>query len=1054
MNYESLIEITSFSPNSLNAPDSWIGHLHFGAWLIKEVRPKIFVELGTHSGNSYFTFCQAIKEFQTGTKCYAVDTWQGDKHAGYYGEEVYTNVLRHQEDNYSGFSRLMRMTFDNAALTFDDETIDLLHIDGLHDYDSVHHDFETWLPKLTKNAIVLFHDTNVHERGFGVWKLWRELLEKYHKNLEFSHSNGLGVLQLGEIENCQFTWLNNKFTTNERFVHFFSCIGLKELKRYNLKTLQQHNSNLEFAGEEYEKRIKILNNRISERDSIVIKHNKTIETLNNKISEKDSIVIEYNKTIETLHQEIKKRDRLVFNLEQSLDEHRQGIEHYQRVISERDDSLKDKNKQIILRDTQLAEFHSALQRAQHRYETTENSFIWKSTKPLRVLLDKSYHIRNIIHRIIKLCCGVITSKFTVKLKIRKGSIANQREVNKISAELETTSRLDENSEQKVEKNKIPPEIARPIEFDFSVSVPFSSKIYAHPKEPNLVVICHLFYEKFANGFAKYLLNIPFPFKLCISTNTQEKKDEIARCFAEWPKGEVEIRVTVNCGRDIAPKLIGFKDVYEKHEYVLFLHSKKSCHASVLATWRGFFLENLIGSPEIIKSVFHIFNRYENIGIISGQHFEPVRHWVNWGNNFPLAKNLAIKMGFDIFEKTVLDFPSGSMFYARCSAIKPLLDLNLSFEDFAEEGGQVDGTLAHSIERIMYHVCEYADHDWLKISHKPIFPNTPSIIDIESNFELDYFLKNHLVSLTGDKPPQPRLIHPVPVAEPAKRLITKLQNRALGTEEDIPSDFSVAIGVVSYNNHASEISRLLVSAEKALANCGLSDTSLLLMVDNGEPTNLDKNRFQKIHVMKSLGNIGFGKAHNYLMKDAFKCDADVYIAVNPDGAFHPNSIDALVKMSIAENGRALIEASQFPSEHPKQFDPFSFETQWVSGACMLIPKTIYKEIGGFDENFFMYCEDVDLSWRALANGFVLRICPTALFMHSVTNRDIREIREMIFTSGLILSQKWRNKSFEDWLKKEFENLQKQAPEVSVKQVPDSWLRFSNFSYQFSFSPVRW
>lgn len=171
----------------------WHGHRLFAYDLITFLRPKLFVELGTYWGTSFFSFCQAVKDFDLKTRCVAIDTWEGDDHTGKYEQTVYETVRSIAGSLFAGTDiELLRAYFKEAVDTFADGSIDLLHIDGFHTYEAVREDFMTWLPKLADNGVVLFHDI-ADTCDYGSVRYWRELLGQY-PGFAFQHSWGLGVL--------------------------------------------------------------------------------------------------------------------------------------------------------------------------------------------------------------------------------------------------------------------------------------------------------------------------------------------------------------------------------------------------------------------------------------------------------------------------------------------------------------------------------------------------------------------------------------------------------------------------------------------------------------------------------------------------------------------------------------------------------------------------------------------------------------------------------------------------------------------------------------------
>jgi len=183
-------------PNLLQPDSAWLEHAPFGFWLVDALRPTQIVELGCFSGFSYSVFCQAVQALGLDTRCYAVDTWLGDEHSGFYGAEVFKTFNAYNEAHFSSFSQLIRSDFDEALQYFPDGSIDLLHIDGKHGYEDVKSDYSQWRSKMSDRGVILFHDTNVHERGFGVSRLWLELSRQY-RAFEFLHGYGLGVLGVG-----------------------------------------------------------------------------------------------------------------------------------------------------------------------------------------------------------------------------------------------------------------------------------------------------------------------------------------------------------------------------------------------------------------------------------------------------------------------------------------------------------------------------------------------------------------------------------------------------------------------------------------------------------------------------------------------------------------------------------------------------------------------------------------------------------------------------------------------------------------------------------------
>jgi GT2 family glycosyltransferase len=198
---------------------------------------------------------------------------------------------------------------------------------------------------------------------------------------------------------------------------------------------------------------------------------------------------------------------------------------------------------------------------------------------------------------------------------------------------------------------------------------------------------------------------------------------------------------------------------------------------------------------------------------------------------------------------------------------------------------------------------------------------------------------------------------------------------------------VDVSVVTYRTPAAALHALAASlAEQSVA----SELSIHVF-DNSESPDVARaacaqwqaaGSFASVGFTHSPTNVGFGRAHNANAKQG---SAQYLFVLNPDCVLEPGALDKLLARAAPDDAAAAWEMRQIPYEHPKIYDPVTLETVWVSGAATLFRRRDFDAAGGFDERFFLYGEDVDLSWRLRARGRKLRYVASAAVVHETYSR---------------------------------------------------------------------
>lgn len=967
--------IPEWLPNS-----TWIEHAPFAFWLIEAHEPEVLIELGTYMGYSFFAFCQAIARLKLSTRAYAVDTWKGDEHGGFYGEEVFQEVSKHNAERYSSFSQLIRSTFDDALPYFEDGSVDLLHIDGRHFYEDVKHDFKSWLPKLSDRGIVLLHDINVRERSFGVFRYWAELSQSY-PHFQFFHGWGLGVLGVGKKLprplKAIFEFQGNSKRANKvRNIYArlgaslddrsarrrsASEIGLKEAEASALKaqisTLEAHVANSRGVGEAALSELSDVRSRLlaseaqgAELEAALTMRTGELSAAKTEFAEKERKTAQQRSDLET-----------------ALCETRQKLDSSKLQLAAAQAALTQQNEDAA---QQRADLKSRLADGRQQLQSTAAQLAAARNEHQVALRD-----------------------------IRRDLASTMAQLDAAKAQLaESTAELARQRDDTV-RQRAGLEAQRAASQERAVT---AQALCERLRAEHDGVLTSSFWR--ATAPARRLVAI-----LPQGVRRQARRGARLLYWALTPHRTAARIAHLRARRESIRK------------------NNNPAWAALFD--RDWYLE-----------------RYPDVAA-GADKGDPLRHFIHHGaaerrdpnpffdTSWYLETNPDVARAGD--NALAHYFEHGA---AEGRDPSPLFDTSWYLEansDVAEAGtnplfhylrhGATEGRAARASEPLA-----------LVTSLSGTIARI-SLVDAETNPE-------NYGAAEGS------------VKQLAIRADVAAARSSLGREFRLDKPCTIAVGVVIYDETEEQVRTIFRSARAACRLCPACVEARFYLFDNGGrfPANQVPDGVKLI-----LGGAdeGFGTGHNKLMSYAFEAGAKVYIGANPDGEFHPDCVVNMLRMSEASAGRSLIEAVQFPEEHPKIYDPETLETPWISGACFLISLVIWRATGGFDSNIYLYCDDVDLSWRCRHLGFKTQICPSALFYHDTSGRphESWRYREML-VSARYLGHKWRCTSFIDWADAQLIELGLAAGKHELPPLEDlptiEGATVADFSHGFHFAPVRW
>lgn len=228
-------------------------------------------------------------------------------------------------------------------------------------------------------------------------------------------------------------------------------------------------------------------------------------------------------------------------------------------------------------------------------------------------------------------------------------------------------------------------------------------------DKKVALVIHIYYTELAEFCKNYVYSMPEGTDIYITVPDEEKKQVVESVFSECTEYRIEYRIVGNRGRDVAPFLVGCKDIIDKYDLICKVHDKKVYQVlpmSIGASWQKECFDNLLKNQIFVHNVIATFQEKPYLGMLTppvpkhGAYY-PTTGKGEWGENFKVAKQLADILGLrvDMNEDKEPIAPLGSMFWVRTKALKSLFKHDWQYSEFPPEPINTDATVLHAIERI-------------------------------------------------------------------------------------------------------------------------------------------------------------------------------------------------------------------------------------------------------------------------------------------------------------------------------------------------------------------